>query len=111
MTIRKPRKLVTPITNSVRNPQGIWINTNVFREEAIHFKKYGYYCSEPMHTQGWMEYWEKQLEYCRDGFESCGVRITGHHYFYLNFCNIELVDYDLNKLMPEEVRLLKHFLN
>ena len=102
MTIRKPRKLVTPITNSVRNPQGIWINTNVFREEAIHFKKYGYYCSEPMHTQGWMEYWEKQLEYCRDGFESCGVRITGHHYFYLNFCNIELVDYDLNKLMPED---------
>lgn len=79
-------------TSAVRNPDGLWINTDVFREEALHFKKYGYYCPELWGTDSWKAYWEEQLKRCREGYSVGGVKITGHHYFYLNFCNIELVD-------------------
>lgn len=98
----RPRKVALPVTNYIRNPNGIWINSSVFRQEALHFKKYGYYTPELWGTHSWYEYWTKQADYCTKGFESGGVRITGHHYFYLNFCNIELVDADLSKVMPED---------
>lgn len=98
---RKSRAL-DPVTNSVRNPNGVWINTDVFREEAIHFKKYGYYTPEAWGSPAWLEYWDTQLNRCKDGYEVGGVRITGNHYFYLNFTNIELVDNALNELLPED---------
>lgn len=91
-----------PKSSAVRNPNSIWINTDVFRAEALHFKKYGYYCPELTGTHAWVDYWEEQLRRCVDGYEVGGVKITGNHYFYLNFTNIELVDHDLNGLMPED---------
>jgi hypothetical protein len=96
-----------PMTSSIRNPDGIWINTEVFRSEALHFKKYGYYTPELWGTNAWQSYWEDQLKRCRDGYEVGGVRITGHHYFYLNFTNIELVDKDLNILLPEDANMIE----
>ena len=93
---------VLPRTSDVRNPNGIWINTEVFRTEALHFKKYGYYCPDLWGTHSWKEYWEQQLQRCKNGYEVGGVKITGNHYFYLNFTNIELVDMDLEGLMPDD---------
>jgi hypothetical protein len=90
-----------PKTSAVRNPNGIWINTDVFRTEALHFKKYGYYCPDLWGTHAWLNYWDEQLERCKNGYEVGGVKITGNHYFYLNFTNIELVDMKLHELMPE----------
>lgn len=74
--------------NFVRNPQGLWVNSDVFREEAINFTKSGVYCPDPPGTPSWIEYWEEQLKRCRDGYSVGGVKITGHHYYYLNFCQI-----------------------
>ena len=74
--------------NSIRNGDGWWINSSVFSEEAAHFEKYGYYTPDPWGTPDWVDYWEQQLERCKNGYEVGGVRITGHHYFYLNFCPI-----------------------
>lgn len=77
---------------SIRNKEGHWINTQVFREEAMHFLKYGYYTADPWGTPDWKSYWEEQLRRCREGYEVGGARITGHHYFYLNFCMIMLTE-------------------
>lgn len=74
---------------AVRNPQGLWINTNLFSEEAIHFKKHGYYCADPRLSPSWREYWDEQLRRCKEGYIIGGVRITGHHYNYLNFSQIK----------------------
>ena len=74
--------------NSIRNKDGWWINSSVFTEEARHFSKYGYYCPDPWGTPDWIDYWEEQLKRCREGYEVGGVKITGNHYFYLNFCTI-----------------------
>lgn len=77
--------------NAVRNPEGFWINSSVFREEAIHFEKYKYYCPDPWGSPAWEAYWDEQLKRCIEGYTVGGVTITGHHYFYMNFCRIQKV--------------------
>lgn len=78
--------------NSIRNPDGIWVNSNVFREEAIRFKKYGYYCADPWGSPVWYEYWKEQRDRCINGYTVAGVKVTGEHYFYLNFTPIQKVE-------------------
>lgn len=78
--------------DSIRNPDGIWINTQPFREAGNHFMKYGYYCADPIGSPAWYEYWTEQRRRCIHGYSSGGARITGDHYFYLNFCPIQKVD-------------------
>lgn len=77
---------------SIRNKDGIWVNTEPFREAGTHFRKYGYYCSDPWGSPAWLEYWQEQLRRIIYGYESSGVKITGDHYFYLNFCPIQLTE-------------------
>lgn len=73
-----------------------WINSDVFREEALKFDKSGYYTNAPVGTPDWLEYWTEQLRRCIEGysvFDSEGAehKITGHHYMYLNFTQIQIV--------------------
>lgn len=81
--LKSPDKL-----NAIRNKDGWWINSSVFSEEAAHFKKYGYYTEAPWGSPDWVDYWEEQLRRCKDGYEVGGSRITGDHYFYLNYCQL-----------------------
>ena len=78
--------------NKVRDNNDKWINSNVFREEAIKFIKNGTYCNAPIGTPDWFAYWEEQLDRCINGYEVDGHKITGHHYFYLNFTQIQIVE-------------------
>jgi hypothetical protein len=75
------------------------INTEEFRPEAIKFldneRKYGqgrgFYIDPKLKgTKEWKDYWKLQEFYCTNGFSIGGVKITGEHYFYLNFCQISL---------------------
>ncbi len=75
--------------NAIRNPDGIWINTSVFKEEAAMFLKKGAYCLDPWGSPAWFEYWTEQRRRCTEGYEVGGAKITGEHYFYLNFLQIK----------------------
>lgn len=77
---------------AIRNPDGIWINTEVFREEARKFQKYGSYCLDPWGSPDWYSYWQEQRNRIINGYSVGGVKITGDHYFYLNFCPILKVE-------------------
>ena len=77
---------------SVRNRDGIWINTNLFREEALHFEKYGYYCPHTWGSPAWKEYWDEQIRRCVEGYCTGGACITGYHYYYLNFTRIKAIN-------------------
>lgn len=92
-----------PVSDSIRNAQGIWINTSVFREDALHFKKYGYYTADPWGSPAWFDYWNERRRRIIHGYESGGARITGDHYFYLNFCPIMKTE-DMNKKKSKKVR-------
>lgn len=70
------------------------INTLEFSPEAQKFKKYKRYTSAYQGTKQYYDYWDRQIEFIKNGFEVGGVRITGAHYFYLNFNQILLVPKD-----------------
>jgi hypothetical protein len=70
----------------------MWVNTEMFREEAKTFLKYGRYCDDPPSSMGYMEYWNEQLRRCINGYSSGGKQITGDHYHYLNFGQIKLTE-------------------
>lgn len=80
------------MSQKIRREDGWWVNSDVFREEALHFKKHGFYCNSPIGTPDWYAYWEEQLYRCKNGYEIDGHKITGHHYFYLNFTEIQIVE-------------------
>jgi len=80
---------------AIRNPDGIWINTEVFREEARKFQKYNAYCLDPWGSPDWFSYWQEQRNRIINGYSVGGVKVTGDHYFYLNFCPILKVE-DMN---------------
>lgn len=67
-----------------------WIDSSVFRQEAIKFQQNGAYCNAPTGTPDWFVYWEEQLKRCKYGYEVDGHKITGHHYMYLNFTQIQI---------------------
>lgn len=77
---------------AVRNPDGIWINTEVFKEEATHFKKKGYYTPDPWGSPAWFDYWTEQRKRCMEGYTVGGIKITGEHYLYLNFLQIKITE-------------------
>jgi len=74
------------------------INTEDFRREAITFlaneKRFGpgkgFYIDAPKGSMEWKNYWNLQAFYCKEGYSVGGIKITGEHYFYLNFCQISL---------------------
>lgn len=74
--------------SAIRNKDGIFINTQCFKEEALHFQKYGYYIADPYGSPAWYEYWQEQRRRCIEGYTSGSVTIPGDYYFYLNFCPI-----------------------
>lgn len=80
----------------IRKDNGFWIDSTVFRQEALRFEKSGTYCNAPWGTPDWIMYWEEQLRRCKEGYEVTdndgrSHKITGHHYMYLNFTQIQIV--------------------
>lgn len=74
-------------------------NTDEFRERAIYFselingKARERYTDKLKGTQEYLEFWKEEDRKCREGMtNSKGIRITGIHYFYLNYVQIKLKD-------------------
>ena len=68
------------------------VNTRAFSEEATKFLTQGIYCGDAVGSAPYFEYWAEQLKRCTEGYTVGDTRITGHHYFYLNFCRIKLTE-------------------
>lgn len=75
--------------NAVRNPDGIWINTLVFREAGDYFMKYGVYTHEPWGSPAWYDFWKEERRRCTEGYSVGGVMIPGEFYNYMNYCPIQ----------------------
>jgi hypothetical protein len=75
------------------------VNTREFQRTALQFLRDGRYTKAPKHTKPWWEFWKEQERRCDQGYSVGDVHITGHHYFYLNFCQIlRITDDDLIRL-------------
>lgn len=92
----------------VRDPEtGRWVNSKVFQEDGHRWMKHGYYTSDPFGSPGFIEYWTEQLRRCKEGYEVAGHKVTGHHYEYLNYSPIEVVDQEApdSKTAKKETKL------
>lgn len=89
------KDVINPISNADQ-PYLKFINSAVFQEEGRHFLKNGYYTNAPYGSKDYNDYWDIQEERVLNGYTVGGVRVTGRHYFYLNFCLIKARPIDPN---------------
>jgi len=87
------------VENPIRNTNQIYLrftNSLVFQSEANFFKEQGVYTHAMEGTMQYEKYWDEQEDYCFNGKEIDGVRITGRHYFSINFGRIQAIPTDSN---------------
>lgn len=77
---------------SVIPPGGVFKNTKRFSEVGNYYSSHGYYVGANKKSKEYIEFWDREAERCLNGYEIDGVRITGYHYFYLNYCPIPSLD-------------------
>ena len=68
------------------------VNTEYFKKPAKTFLEKGRYTGAPAGSQEFYNYWTQELDRCKNGYTVGGMSITGHHYFYLNYCQIKLTE-------------------
>jgi hypothetical protein len=70
----------------------MFVNTEYFCEAANYFRKHGKYdCGNITTGKTYVDYWDREIDRCLNGYTVSGIRITGYHYFYLNYNPIVLV--------------------
>lgn len=84
---------INPVSN-LRWDYLFFNNSKVFSPAAQAFKLNksngnAAYTIAPSGTQEYIDFWITEKKRCIDGYEVGGVRISGEHYFYLNYCQIE----------------------
>jgi hypothetical protein len=66
-------------------------NTHLFSPAANHYKEFGHYIDALPGTKQYYEYWDEEQNRCLHGYEVDGIKISGFHYFYLNYCPIDRI--------------------
>jgi hypothetical protein len=80
----------TPAANAFRQSIIECEGTNVKPRYTPHLKG----------TAKYRDFWREERRRCLEGYEPiidgvpCGLRLTGEHYFYLNYCRIRIADID-----------------
>ena len=69
----------------------IFKDTHLFSTAANAFNENGYYTDAIPGTKEYYDFWDQEKARCLTGYEVNGVKITGYHYFYLNYCPIDRV--------------------
>ncbi len=66
-------------------------DTHLFAPAATHYIEHGFYTAALPGTKQYYEYWDTEQFRCMHGYEINGVKISGFHYFYLNYCPIDRI--------------------
>jgi hypothetical protein len=66
-------------------------DTHLFSEAANFYIEHGFYTDALPGTKQYYDYWDNEQFKCMHGFEINGIRISGFHYFYLNYCPIDRI--------------------
>lgn len=74
-----------PITKT----KGLDFNPDWFTETREVFKRTGHYTEYKFGTKSFNDFWNEQYRRCRDGMTVNGYTITGDHYFFLNFYQLD----------------------
>lgn len=88
--------------SKIRDNDGKWLDSSVFSRSVKKFLDDGEYCDYVPGSVEYKAFWDEELRRCINGYKVGDSKITGHHYFYLNYCrilrvtgeNMNLSDYD-----------------
>ena len=60
-------------------------NTDRLRPAALTFLEKGHYTSSLPGTKDYYDFWDEEKNRCMYGYEVDELKVTGFHYFYLNY--------------------------
>lgn len=87
----------TKIVNPIRNTNLIYLkfkDVSGFIEPSNHFRTHNCYTRTTPDTVAWNKYWDDLEDKIENGFEIDGVRITGRHFFIINFGRFRSIPVD-----------------
>lgn len=76
----------------INETQGLDFDPTPFTEAGRLFTERGHYTEYPKNSKPYRDYWTEQYKRCVDGYTVGKYRITGDHYFFLNFYRMKTVD-------------------
>lgn len=71
--------------------KGLDFDPAPFREAAAIYDRDGAFTEFPEGSKKWREFWMEQVDRCKNGYTVGRYRVTGDHYFFLNFYRMETV--------------------
>lgn len=71
--------------------QGLDFEIAPFRERAAKYETTGKYTEFPQGTKPYNEFWKEEFKRCQEGYTVGKYRITGDHYFFLNYYRMQTV--------------------
>lgn len=74
--------------------KGLDFEPDLFRERAILFERTGKYEDFPKHSKPYRDFWNEEFRRCQQGLTIGKYRLTGDHYFFLNYYRMEVIKDD-----------------
>lgn len=74
------------------NEEGKLINTHRFLEAGQFYQKHRVYTKEPQGSKAEVDFWKEERKRKREGLWLGQIRITGYHYFFLNYHRMKVVN-------------------
>ena len=76
----------------INETQGLDFDPTPFTEAGRLFIERGHYTEYPRNSKPYRDFWNEQYKRCVDGYTVGKYRITGDHYFFLNFYRMKTID-------------------
>lgn len=74
--------------------QGLDFDPDVFRERAITYNRTGKYTEFPKGCKSYNDFWKEEFNRCQNGYTIGKYRLTGDHYFFLNYYRMQTIKED-----------------
>lgn len=75
----------------INETQGLDFDPTHFNELAQIYDRTGSYTEYPADSKPYNDFWREQYKRCTEGYTVGKYRITGDHYFFLNFYRMEVI--------------------
>lgn len=76
----------------ISETEGLDFDPAPFREVGQVFERTGKYTAYEKGTKPFVDFWHEQIKRCVEGYTVGKYRVTGDHYFFLNFYRMGIVD-------------------
>ena len=73
----------------INDKQGLDFDPDWFTEARRTFERTGHYCGYLRNSKFYGDFWDREYLRCMNGMTSHGYTVTGDHYFFLNYYQLQ----------------------